>query len=175
MDHREYTPLQELRLTPASYIVLGLVEWAGTATPYDLKRYAAASVGNLWSIQHAQLYSEPARLAKAGYLKEKREDGGRRRKTYSITARGRRTLSSWLAEPASETAELRDPGLLKLFFGADPKLIAPQQVEIHERKLAAYERIHAGLAGTDLRGPRLTLEAGIRAQRAQIGFWRDLA
>ena len=52
-----------IRLTPVSYIVLGLIDAAGEATPYQLKTAAAASVGNLWSVQHAQLYSEPERLA----------------------------------------------------------------------------------------------------------------
>ena len=60
--------MQELRLTPISYIVLGLLSWAGEATPYRLKQLVAASVGNFWTLQHAQLYTEPERLAKAGYL-----------------------------------------------------------------------------------------------------------
>ena len=54
------------RLTPTSYIVLGLLEAAGEATPYDLKRAVGTSVGNFWSLQHSQLYAEPARLASAG-------------------------------------------------------------------------------------------------------------
>jgi PadR family transcriptional regulator, regulatory protein AphA len=70
----------DIRLTPASYIVLGLLNQAGEATPYDLKRMVAASIGNFWSLQHAQLYTEPERLAAAGLLTEKREEGGRRRK-----------------------------------------------------------------------------------------------
>jgi len=167
--------VDDTRLSPVSYIVLGLVAWAGKATPYELKRMASQSVGNLWSIQHAQLYSEPARLARAGYLTEKREEGGRRRKTYGVTARGRRALSEWLSTPATEAAELRDPGLLKLFLGADPKLIADAQVEVHERKLEEYERTHARLLDADLAGPLLTLEAGIRVERERIRFWRELA
>jgi DNA-binding PadR family transcriptional regulator len=158
-----------------SYIVLGLVAWAGKATPYDLKRMAAESVGNLWTIQHAQLYSEPARLAAGGYLKETREEGGRRRKTYSVTARGSRALSEWVSAPAVEAPELRDPGLLKLFFGADPQLIAGDQVEVHERRLEEYERTHARLLDADLPGPLRTLEAGIRVERERIRFWRELA
>ena len=38
----------------------------GEATPYRLKQMVAASVGNFWTLQHAQLYTEPERLAKAG-------------------------------------------------------------------------------------------------------------
>ena len=61
----------ELRLTPTSYIVLGLIEAAGEATPYDLKRMVAVSLGNFWTLQHAQLYTEPERLAAAGHLSER--------------------------------------------------------------------------------------------------------
>ena len=69
-----------MQLTPTSYIVLGLLEAAdGEATPYDLKQAVAASVGNFWSIPHSQLYAEPERLARAGYLTEERETHGRRR------------------------------------------------------------------------------------------------
>ena len=38
------------RLTAVSYMVLGLIENAGEATPYQLKAFAARSVGNFWSI-----------------------------------------------------------------------------------------------------------------------------
>src|SRR4051794_31960428 len=70
-----------IRLTPTSYVVLGLVRELGEATPYALKQAAALSVGNFWSLQHAQLYSEPERLAKAGLLDEELETTGPRRKT----------------------------------------------------------------------------------------------
>ena len=68
--------MQEVRLSAVSYVVLGFVQWAGEATPYRLKQLVAVSVGNFWTLQHAQLYSEPERLAKAGYLTEERERGG---------------------------------------------------------------------------------------------------
>jgi hypothetical protein len=44
--------LTGIRLTPTSYIVLGLIQQAGTATPYELKGLIAARVGNFWSLQH---------------------------------------------------------------------------------------------------------------------------
>ena len=61
----------EIRPTPTSYIVLGLLEARGESTPYDLKRAVAASLTNFWSLQHAQLYTEPTRLTAAGYLTER--------------------------------------------------------------------------------------------------------
>jgi PadR family transcriptional regulator, regulatory protein AphA len=161
--------MQELR--PISYIVLGLVSWAGESTPYRLKQLVAQSVGNFWTLQHAQLYSEPERLAKEGYLTEKRERGGRRRKLYATTDKGRRALDEWRSVPTDETFELRAPALLKLSFGADPARLAPVQVEAHKRKLAEYEQIRDTMPETVPEGPRLALDAGIESERHQIDWW----
>jgi PadR family transcriptional regulator AphA len=166
--------MQEPRLTPISYIVLGLLSWAGEATPYRLKQIVAASVGNFWTLQHAQLYTEPERLAKSGYLTEQRERGGRRRKLYAITDKGRRALHEWRTQPTDAIPELRAPALLKLFFGADPAELAPVQVEAHRRKLAEYEQIRATMPDSVPRGPRLALEAGIAAERQQVEWWEGV-
>jgi PadR family transcriptional regulator AphA len=163
--------MQELRLTPISFIVLGFVNWSGEATPYRLKQLVAASVGNFWTLQHAQLYSEPERLAKAGYLTEERERGGRRRKLYSITDKGRQALEQWRSEPTDAIFELRAPALLKLFFGADPIELAKVQVEAHRRKLAEYEQIRDTMPGDVPAGPRLALDAGIASESHQIEWW----
>jgi PadR family transcriptional regulator, regulatory protein AphA len=163
--------MQEPRLTPISFIVLGFVDWAGEATPYALKQMVARSVGNFWTLQHAQLYTEPERLALAGYLTEEREQGGRRRKRYTITDKGRRALAEWRAEPTDAIPELRAPALLKLFFGADPADLAPVQLEAHRRKLAEYEELRASLPDSIPVGPRLALDAGIAAERQQIEWW----
>jgi PadR family transcriptional regulator, regulatory protein AphA len=161
------------RLTPTSYIVLGLLELAGEATPYRLKQMVAGSVGYFCTLQHAQLYTEPERLAKAGYLTEQRERGGRRRKLYSITAKGREALDGWRSEPTDEILELRAPALLKLFFGADPALLGPAQLEAHRAKLAEYEEIRELLPADTPSGVRLALEAGISHERHQIGWWQQ--
>jgi PadR family transcriptional regulator AphA len=163
-----------LRLTPTSYIVLGLLEWAGKATPYDLKGMAAASVGDFWSLQHAQLYTETERLARGGLLTEEREESGRRRRSYSLTKTGKEALAQWLATPTGEMTELRDPGLLQLFFGADPKALAAVQLKTHSARLAEYEAMHEE-AGEIGRGPQLALEAGIAHTREWVRFWSELA
>ena len=155
-------------------IVLGLIELSGEATPYDLKQAVALTLGNFWSLQHAQLYSEPERLAGAGYLKERREEGGRRRRHYSITAKGRRALEEWRATPTERLYELRDLSLLKLFFGADPQVLAETQLEAHRRKLAEYEGLQKLDSGSEPRGPWLALEAGIGHERESIQFWQGL-
>ncbi len=103
-----------MRLTETSYIVLGLVEFAEPATPYDLKQIAQLSTVEFWSVPHTQLYTECARLAREGLLSEQREQTGRRRRIYSLTKAGRQALRDWLAEPTDELYEVRDPGTLKL-------------------------------------------------------------
>ena len=75
-------------LTPVSYLVLGWID-RGPATPYELKRMSAHSVGYFWEFPHSQLYAEPTRLTKLGLLEEKQELTGRRRRVYSITDEGK--------------------------------------------------------------------------------------
>jgi DNA-binding PadR family transcriptional regulator len=164
-----------MNLTPTSYIVLGMLEQLGESTPYRLKKAVAGSVGNFWSFQHAQLYSEPERLAAGGLVVEEREEGGRRRKRYTITDAGRAALDAWRAEPTSDLGELRQPALLKLFFGADPALIAPAQIEAHGRKLAEYEAMRDALSADTPAGARRALEAGIQAESGFVAYWKQLA
>jgi PadR family transcriptional regulator AphA len=65
--------------------------------------------------------------------------------------------------------ELRDPGLLKLFCGADAKSLAQTQLESHERRLQSYEEMHGWEEMPT--GMRLALEGGIGHQREYVRFW----
>lgn len=67
------------KLTPTSYVVLGMVSMRGPSTSYDLKRAVNRSVGYFWPFPHAQLYSEPKRLVDLGLLEVHQEEAGRRR------------------------------------------------------------------------------------------------
>src|SRR5207248_4972910 len=107
------------------------------------------------------LYTEPERLAKAGLVTEQREASGRRRKRYRLTAEGRAALQRWRATPTDAFTELRDPGLLQLFFGADPSALAKRQLAVHAERLAQYEAMHAAASAAGPSGPRLALESGI--------------
>ena len=167
--------MQEIRLTPTSYIVLGLLELAGESTPYSLKQLVAGSVGYFWTLQHAQLYTEPERLAKAGFVTEQREETGRRRKLYTLTDKGRAALDEWRAESTAELAELREPAVLKLFFGADPKKLAGVQAAANRARLAEYEAIRDSMSADVPPGPRQALEMGIRVEQAAVEFWEELA
>jgi len=166
-------------LTPVSYLVLGWIEHS-PATPYELKRKVAQSVGYFWTFPHSQLYAEPARLVELGLLEEEQEQRGRRRHVYSITEAGRQALRDWLREPTSEAPQIRDVALLKLFFsdsldGENVVALAQAQERSHRERLAAYEEVertipdHASFYG------HTTLRMGFAVERAFIEFWSDIA
>jgi len=161
-------------LTPTSYIILGLLSQAVELSPYGLKQLALASVGHLWTIPHSQIYAEPARLARAGYLLETQERSGRRRKRYAITDKGRWGLEAWTSTPTDELPELRDLALMKVLFGGDAKELAPPQLDAHERKLATYRQMLATMPAGAPSSWRYVLEAGMRYQREWVGFWSDV-
>jgi PadR family transcriptional regulator, regulatory protein AphA len=173
------------RLTPTSYLVLGLLAREGPSTPYDLERHVRATLGNFWSFPHTLLYTEPARLATQGLATETRETGGRRRRVFTVTPAGLAALTAWIDRPSAARTELRDPGLLQLFFAdlasAEARLrVAEQQLAIHHAKLSAYEE-DARLerrAGASGRGQRTvehwrgeTLRMGLLYERAAVEFW----
>jgi DNA-binding PadR family transcriptional regulator len=165
----------DARLGPSDYVILGILAAAGPMTTYDLKRAIASSVGYFWPFPHAQLYAESARLATLGLLSEAQEGGGRRRRVYSITPDGRAAVGRWLDTPTPDAAQFRDLGLLKLAFGslAGPDAVAAlarDQAAAHAERLATYE----AYAGRPMDPHvRLTLELGLRYERAALDFWRE--
>ncbi|MEO6208286.1 MAG: helix-turn-helix transcriptional regulator, partial [Candidatus Limnocylindrales bacterium] len=131
-------------LGPSSFLVLGLLTREGPSTPYELKGHAASALGQFWSFPHALLYAEPPRLVKLGLATEKREAQGRRRRTFTITRAGTNALCAWLELPSQDSMELRDPGLLQLFFadlGASGarRFVAREQLRLHRTKLEDSE------------------------------------
>lgn len=162
--------MAERKLTTASFLVLGMVELIEPVTPYELKAFANRTVVNFWSLPHTQIYTQCDRLLEDGYLSEKREKSGRRRRSFSITKKGRKALDAWRHEPADVPAELRDLATLKLFFGADPAALAEDQLAIHQAKLDEYLAVKKAGAGPP--GPAHALEAGILHEREFVRFWK---
>jgi DNA-binding PadR family transcriptional regulator len=170
--------MSEPVLTPTSYVVLGLVDHVGGCTSYELKAIVARSIGYFWSFPHSQLYAEPARLVELGLLAEDREEAGRRRRRYTVTEAGRAALQAWLSTPAEGVTELRDLGLLQLFFGtrAGPAKVgelARAQAEAHEARLEEYVQLSEHVTQADP-FQATTLAMGLRFERAAIAFWRDV-
>jgi DNA-binding PadR family transcriptional regulator len=175
---------EQIRLSGTSYAVLGLVKYLGSATPYDLKGAIEHSIENFWPVPHTTFYAEPARLARAGYLLERQEGSGRRRKLYEITERGREALRDWVALDEFHPPQVRDEGTLKVFFGGDPARIYAARLAWHRAKLeeldgylsgitaaAAGDDEHAVAGGLDrasIEGMRMSLVAGTTYHRMHI-------
>ncbi len=170
--------MRNATLPTSSFAVLGLLASWGPMTSYELKK---ASIGYFWSFPRAQLYVEPERLKELGLLTEEREQEGRRRRIYSLTAAGKAVLRQWLTSDVGAPVELRDPGLLKLYFACDmPRedviALASAQEATHRARLAEYERIEAELAENPKAAfSRATLRMGLLYEQESVAFWADIA
>lgn len=173
--------MAERALTPTSYVVLGLVRTLQPCTSYDMKQLVKASIGMFWSFPHSQLYAEPARLVEDGLLVEEQEDGGRRRRLFRLTPAGREVLRDWLTDTEDGTlGELRDDGLLRLFFSAglgsdELRALAERRREAHEARIAFLEGLREQVAAQATPAQLATLELGVRWDRTAAGFWAELA
>jgi PadR family transcriptional regulator, regulatory protein AphA len=124
-----------IRLTATSYALMALLDQLGEATPYDIKGAIEKSIENFWPVPHTTAYDEPARLAAAGYLSVRQEQGGRRRKIYALTETGREALADWAASPVASPPQLHDEAVLKVFAGADPEPLLKAREAWHREKL----------------------------------------
>jgi PadR family transcriptional regulator AphA len=170
-----------LRMSPISYLVLGVIGLRGPSTPYQLKQAIERSVQYFWPFPHSQLYGESERLALAGLLDQKVEEGGRRRRIYSLTRTGQGALESWLKTPPGEVFEMRDMAVLQLFFSEfttanDLARLAEDQVRLYRERLAVYETIIEHNEGREWAAHRLApLDLGVRMATACLEFWSDVA
>jgi DNA-binding PadR family transcriptional regulator len=171
-----------IKLTTTSYAVLCLLDLAGEATPYELKQMLLNSIEHFWPVPHTTFYDEPARLAKAGYLSESQEQGGRRRKRYALTDVGREALRAWTQAPGAPPSQYRDEAMLKVFAGADPEAAFAGRIEWHRTQLAELEGYlenlqegHAGRRQDEWRGPETTVLGGIEYHRQMIGIFERFA
>lgn len=135
------------QLSPTAYVILGLVR-NEPRSGYEIKAVVDNSTRFFWAASYGQIYPELKRLAEAGLVKGvEAPTGGRRRTIYEITADGEEELVAWLRQPP-QTFELREEGLLKLFFA---NLLPPEE---------AVEILRA------MRAHRLAVNAQLRAIEA---------
>jgi DNA-binding PadR family transcriptional regulator len=97
------------------YVILGALRHE-PRSGYEIKQLVDKATRFFWAASDGQIYPELKRLQKEGLIEssEERADA-RRRVRYRLTPTGRAELKRWLREPATGY-ELRDEGLLKLFF-----------------------------------------------------------
>src|SRR5215218_6988043 len=146
---------KEIKLTGTSYALMAVLREFGEMTSYDIKQAMESSIQNFWPVPHTTAYEEPARLAEAGYLSARQEEGGRRRRVYSLTDAGRKALAEWASEPVAAPPQLRDEVMLKVFAGADPGPLLEPRIAWHRAKLEELQgyleavRQAEGFAGSE--------------------------
>jgi len=166
-----------MNLRSVSYVILGMLH-LGPRSGYDIKRFVDQSTRFFWAASYGQIYPELQRLAKAGLIEsERKPEGGRRRTVYRLTLAGEARLREWLASEEEPVHELRDEGLLRLFFAdALPKEEALRIVEtIRRREAGVLERLQAiePMARTmPARVPHVVLECGLALHGAMVA-WCD--
>lgn len=168
----------DLRLNPVSYVVLGLIQLRGPSTSYDLKRAVERSIQYFWPFPHSQLYVEPDRLAQNGLLELKQEQTGRRKKVYTITAKGELALFGWMQSAPAEVFELRDLSVMQLFFAelmGKEQLgeLAKKQIELHQERIGFFEDIASQTQNFAGKPRLLPLKLGVMLSETFISFWRE--
>jgi PadR family transcriptional regulator, regulatory protein AphA len=130
-------------LSPFSYVVLTLVGEGG-AGAHDLIRMMRN--GRVyWTAAPSHFYAEPKRLEKLGYLRAHKEPGQTRERTvYELTAKGRRAVAAWLAEPSGFIRIQNEPVVRLL--GAD---LATDPAEVRKSLGAIREEIKELSEGLD--------------------------
>ncbi|MBA2239797.1 MAG: PadR family transcriptional regulator [Solirubrobacterales bacterium] len=130
-------------LSKTAHLVLGMIR-NGRRTGYDIKRLVEVSTRFFWAASPGQIYPELKRLEAGGLLSRSEEPHGQRvRSVYSLTDDGERALHEWLTGSSDLTFELRNEGLLKLFF-ADG-LSANEAIEVVRAMRAEHEAILNGI------------------------------
>jgi DNA-binding PadR family transcriptional regulator len=131
-----------MELSATAYVILGMVS-REARSGYEIKALVDDSTRFFWAASYGQIYPELKRLAEAGLVEgSPAPRGDRKRTVYAITADGRAALEDWLRQPP-QTAEMREEGLLKLFFaGALPHEEAVKTLHaMRERRIELAERL----------------------------------
>jgi PadR family transcriptional regulator, regulatory protein AphA len=104
-----------MELSATAYVILGLVS-REPRSGYEIKAVVDNTTRFFWAASYGQIYPELKRLSEAGLVEGiDASRGDRKRTVYAITADGKAELKEWLRRPP-ETSEMREEGLLKLFF-----------------------------------------------------------
>jgi DNA-binding PadR family transcriptional regulator len=162
--------------TPTARVILGLLAW-GPQTGYDIKRITDRSTRFFWGASFGQIYPELRRLEQRGLVSVRDEPRGRvRRRVYTITDSGRDALSTWLHDD-TELFEIRDEGLLRLFFGElaeedDLAELTARRVDWFEAAAELFRGIGRELT---VDGPSAhVLRYGIELMEWNAAWWSDV-
>ena len=166
----EHPPVE---LTATGRVVLGMIAF-GRRTGYDIKAFVDKTTRYFWAASYGQIYPELKRLEDQGLVRGRSEPaGGRARTVYELTEAGAAALRHWLESDEETVYELRDEGMLKLFFSDS---VPEGRMEIVRAMRARQERALAHLrsiephASEGPKGSHLTLQLGIGLTESTIAW-----
>jgi DNA-binding PadR family transcriptional regulator len=158
-------------------VILGFLDF-GPRSGYDIKAAVEKSTRFFWAASYGQLYPELRRLAAAGLIEgESAPRGARRRTVYTITEAGREALRAWLRSPGL-THEIRDEGLLKIFFAgalerAEALELLRAKRRLHEEALGRLRAIEPQARESD-GFPYVVLQGGLAINEAVIEWCLEM-
>ena len=135
-----------MELSATAKVILGMLA-ARPRSGYEIKTLVDSSARFFWAASYGQIYPELKRLEDAGLITgADASQGARQRTVYKLTAKGKRAAREWI-EHRPEVFELRDEGLLELFFAGsiDPSRTA----EIARERAAKAARTAGELRGVE--------------------------
>jgi PadR family transcriptional regulator AphA len=174
-------PAGAASLTASGHVVLGMVG-LGARSGYEIKQMVEQSIRFFWTISPVQIYPALEQLEGAGLITGRDEPRGRRRRrVYEITEAGAQTLRQWLLRAAPMPFEIRDIGMVKLFFAdaLSPREAGELLDAIQRRsaeRLATLRGIEPAALDAEANGdlyPLLTLRMGIAFHQAMIDVCQD--
>ena len=166
-------------LSPTARVILGLLRFA-PRTGYDIKQATDRSTRFFWGASYGQIYPELRRLEGAGLVESREEPRGQvPRRVYRLTQDGQLAFEAWLSEPELQY-EVRDEGLLKLFFGE--AMPAEQLEELVQRRrdwyrgaAALFRGIGKELGPIEVKDPSgHVLRYGIELMEWNADWWERL-
>ena len=163
-------------LSAPAYVVLGMIR-LGARSGYQIKQMVDQSIRFFWTISQVQIYPSLVQLERAGLITGRSaQRGRRRRRDHEITEAGEAALQNWLRRPEPMPFELRDIGLVKLFFadalsGGEAGDLLGAIVRRSEDRLTTLRQVEPTARAVALEGnmyPLLTLRMGIAVHQAMI-------
>ena len=157
-----------MELSPTAYVILGMIS-REPRSGYEIKALVDDTTRFFWAASYGQIYPELKRLSEAGLVEGSDAPRGERKRTvYAVTADGEDELKDWLRRPP-QTVEMREEGLLKLFFAG---VLPPEQAGQTLRSMREYRRdiatrLHAMLPSAEEKleqedpYPLMVLQGGI--------------
>ena len=152
-------------------------------TGYELKQFFDSTVQHFWNAELSQIYPTLKHLEEQGWVEKRVEvqESRPNKKIYEITDDGKEEYTRWALHPLPP-ADLRDPFLIRVFFGdnlsvEDMLVLLRHQMEEQQKVLAFNEAVlrpkikeGVGAYGSTRRGLfwTLTLEMAIAHRRAYV-------